>query len=148
AALRARVKSATGTRGRPIKVLIGKPGLDGHSNGAEQIAVACCDAGMEVIYGGIRLTPAEIVATACDESVDLVGLSILSGSHLAVVREVIRGLREHGGEDIPVVVGGIVPEEDAARLRAEGVSRVYTPKDYDVFEIVADMVDVASSHGA
>jgi (2R)-ethylmalonyl-CoA mutase len=146
--LRARVQQANGSRGRPIKVLIGKPGLDGHSNGAEQIAVACCDAGMEVIYGGIRLTPAEIVATACDESVDLVGLSILSGSHLTLVPEVLRGLRANGGEEIPVVVGGIVPEEDAKKLRAEGVARVYTPKDYDVFEIVSDMVEVASHHAA
>jgi (2R)-ethylmalonyl-CoA mutase len=146
--LRARVQQANGSRGRPIKVLIGKPGLDGHSNGAEQIAVACCDAGMEVIYGGIRLTPAEIVATACDESVDLVGLSILSGSHLTLVPEILRGLRANGGEEIPVVVGGIVPEEDAQRLRAEGVARIYTPKDYDVFEIVSDMVEVAAHHAA
>ena len=142
--VRARVRQAAGSLGRPIKVLIGKPGLDGHSNGAEQIALACSNAGMEVIYGGIRLTPAEIVAAACDESVDLVGLSILSGSHRTLVPEVLRGLREHGGEDIPVVVGGIVPDEDAEALRAQGVSRVYTPKDYDVLGIVADMAEVAA----
>jgi (2R)-ethylmalonyl-CoA mutase len=98
---------------------------------------------MEVIYGGIRLTPAEIVATACDESVDLIGLSILSGSHLTLVPEVMKGLREKGGEEIPLVVGGIVPDEDAEALRAQGVARIYTPKDYDVLAIVEDMVGVA-----
>lgn len=140
--VREHVRQASERIGHPIKVLIGKPGLDGHSNGAEQIAVACCDAGMEVIYGGIRLTPAEIVATARDEAVDIVGLSILSGSHLTLVPEIIRGLREEGAEDIPLVVGGIVPEEDALTLRAGGVARVYTPKDYDVLAIIDDMVDV------
>ena len=125
-------------------MLIGKPGLDGHSNGAEQIALACANAGMEVIYGGIRLTPAEIVATACDESVDLVGLSILSGSHLTLVPEVLEGLRRGGGEEIPVVLGGIVPDDDADRLRSQGVARVYTPKDYDILGIVADMAEVAA----
>ena len=112
--VRERVRQAAERIGHPLKVLIGKPGLDGHSNGAEQIAVACCDAGMEVIYGGIRLTPAEIVATARDEGVDLVGLSILSGSHLTLVPQILNGLRAEGVEDIPLVVGGIVPEEDAA----------------------------------
>jgi ethylmalonyl-CoA mutase len=142
--VRARVKQAARALGRPIKVLIGKPGLDGHSNGAEQIALACSNAGMEVIYGGIRLTPAEIVASACDEAVDLVGLSILSGSHRTLVPEILEGLRERGGEDIPVVVGGIVPDDDARELRERGVSRVYTPKDYDVLGIVADMAEVAT----
>jgi (2R)-ethylmalonyl-CoA mutase len=146
--VRAHVRAAATSLGRPIKVLIGKPGLDGHSNGAEQIALACSSAGMEVIYGGIRLTPAEIVAAACDESVDLVGLSILSGSHRTLVPEVLRGLKQHGGEDIPVVVGGIVPDEDAAALRSQGVSRVYTPKDYDILGIVADMADVAARRAA
>ena len=140
--VRDHVRAAAGRIGHPLKVLIGKPGLDGHSNGAEQIAVACCDAGMEVIYGGIRLTPAEIVATARDEAVDLVGLSILSGSHLTLVPQIIDGLREEGADDIPLVVGGIVPEEDAEVLRARGVARVYTPKDYDVLAIIDDMVDV------
>jgi (2R)-ethylmalonyl-CoA mutase len=146
--VRARVRAAATALGRPVKVLIGKPGLDGHSNGAEQIALACSNAGMEVIYGGIRLTPAEIVAAACDEAVDLVGLSILSGSHRTLVPEVLRGLRQSGGDDIPVVVGGIVPEEDAAALRSQGVSRVYTPKDYDILGIVADMADVAAHRAA
>ena len=141
--LRSRVRGFSDRRGRPPKILVGKPGLDGHSNGAEQIAVACCDAGFEVIYGGIRLTPAEIVATACDEAVDLVGLSILSGSHLTLVPEVLDGLQD-GGQDIPLVLGGIVPDEDAETLRGRGVARIYTPKDYDVIAIVGDMVDVVS----
>ncbi len=147
AELRARARRAAGALGRPLRVLIGKPGLDGHSNGAEQIALACCEAGMEVVYGGIRLSPAEIVATACDESVDLVGLSILSGSHLTLVPEVLRGMRARGGADVPVVVGGIVPDEDAALLRAQGVARVYTPKDYDVLGIVSDIIEVAARRG-
>jgi (2R)-ethylmalonyl-CoA mutase len=146
--VREHVRAAAERIGHPLKVLIGKPGLDGHSNGAEQIAVACCDAGMEVIYGGIRLTPAEIVATARDEAVDLVGLSILSGSHLTLVPQILQGLREQGADDIPLVVGGIVPEEDAAALRAHGVARVYTPKDYDVLAIIDDMVDVVVRRAA
>jgi ethylmalonyl-CoA mutase len=144
AALRERVRGIADGRGRPLRVLIGKPGLDGHSNGAEQIAVACADAGLEVIYGGIRLSAAEIVAAACDEEVDLVGLSILSGSHMKLVPEVLKGLRERGARDIPLVIGGIVPEEDAAALRDQGVARIYTPKDYDLLAIVDDIVGVAS----
>ncbi len=146
--LRERVQVFSRDVGRPPKILIGKPGLDGHSNGAEQIAVACCDAGFEVIYGGIRLTPAEIIATACDEAVDLVGLSILSGSHLTLVPEVLEGLRDGGGQDIPLVLGGIVPDEDADVLRTRGVARIYTPKDYDVLAIVNDMIDVVSERAA
>ena len=146
--LRERVRKASRALGHPIKVLIGKPGLDGHSNGAEQIAVACSNAGMEVVYGGIRLTPAEIAATASDEAVDLVGLSILSGSHLTLVPEVLKGLRAHGAEEIPVVVGGIVPDEDARLLKAQGIARVYTPRDYDVLGIIADMIDVAAHRAA
>ena len=114
---------------RPIRLLVGKPGLDGHSNGAEQIAVAARDAGIEVVYQGIRLTPAEIAAAARDEDVDVVGLSILSGSHLGLVPETLRALRE-AGVDAPVVVGGIIPDADRAQLEAMGVARVYTPKDY------------------
>ena len=147
--VRAQVRSAAAKLGHPIKVLVGKPGLDGHSNGAEQIALACSTAGMEVIYGGIRLTPAEIVATACDESVDLVGLSILSGSHLTLVPEVLRGLRDAGGEEIPVVVGGIVPEDDARALRAQGVARIYTPKDFQINRIIGEIAElVADRHRA
>lgn len=144
-ALRGRVAEAARRLGHPPKVLIGKPGLDGHSNGAEQIAVACADAGLEVIYGGIRLSPEEIVATACDESVDLVGLSILSGSHLTLVPEILDGLKAQGGGEIPLVLGGIVPDEDAETLRARGVARIYTPKNYDILEIVGDMIDVAAA---
>ncbi|MFP6664078.1 MAG: protein meaA [Deltaproteobacteria bacterium] len=144
AALREIVAAASVRLGHPPKVLIGKPGLDGHSNGAEQIAVACADAGFEVIYGGIRLSPAEIVATACDESVDLVGLSILSGSHLTLVPEILDGLRARGASEIPLVLGGIVPDEDADALRKAGVARIYTPKNYDIFAIIGDMVDVVA----
>ena len=125
----ARSKVLAEKRGSPPKLLVAKPGLDGHSNGAEQIAVAARDAGFEVVYEGIRLSPEEIVAAARDEDVDVVGISILSGSHLALVPRVIEGLREAGVE-ARVVVGGIVPDDDAATLRALGVAAVYTPKDY------------------
>jgi ethylmalonyl-CoA mutase len=126
----------------PPRLLVAKPGLDGHSNGAEQIAVAARDAGFEVIYQGIRQTPAQIAATARDEDVDLIGLSILSGSHLELVPEVMARLRE-AGVSVPVVVGGIIPPEDAAKLRAEGVASVYTPKDYRLGQIMADLADLS-----
>jgi (2R)-ethylmalonyl-CoA mutase len=145
--LRARVRQAAETLGRPLKVLIGKPGLDGHSNGAEQIAVWCRDAGMEVVYEGIRLTPDQIVASARDEGVHLIGLSILSGSHLRLVPEVIAGLKAEGLTDVPVVVGGIIPEDDAQELRKGGVARVYTPKDFEMMKILSDIVDVAEAAG-
>ncbi len=131
--------------GRPIRLLVGKPGLDGHSNGAEQIAVAARDAGMEVVYQGIRLTPQEIAAAARDEDVDVVGLSILSGSHLALVPETFAALRE-AGVSAPVVVGGIIPDADRAELEAMGVARVYTPKDFRLARIVADMAELARAH--
>ncbi len=118
--------------GRPLKILVGKPGLDGHSNGAEQIAVRARDVGMEVVYEGIRLTPDEIVQSARDEGVHVIGLSILSGSHGVLVVDVLEGLRRAGLERMPVVVGGIIPEDDAAKLREAGVARVYTPKDFDL----------------
>ena len=143
--LRARVRKSAATLGRPLKVLIGKPGLDGHSNGAEQIAVWCRDAGMEVVYEGIRLSPEQIVTSARDEGVHLVGLSILSGSHLRLVPEVLTGLRDEGLADVPVVVGGIIPEDDAENLRQAGVARVYTPKDFEMLRILSDMVEVAES---
>ena len=147
-AVRSRVRQSADTLGRPMKVLIGKPGLDGHSNGAEQIAVWCRDAGMEVVYEGIRLTPEQIVASARDEGVHLIGLSILSGSHLRLVPEVIEGLKSEGLDDVPVVVGGIIPEDDAAALRKAGVARVYTPKDFEMLKILSDMVEVAeAAHG-
>ena len=143
--LREHVEQVSQKLGHRPKVLIGKPGLDGHSNGAEQIAVACADAGLEVIYGGIRLSPEEIVATACDESVDLVGLSILSGSHLTLVPQILEGLKDRGAGDIPLVLGGIVPDEDAESLRKRGVARIYTPKNYDLLAIIDDMVEVAAA---
>ncbi|HEY3630681.1 MAG TPA: protein meaA [Jatrophihabitantaceae bacterium] len=125
----------------PLKFLVGKPGLDGHSNGAEQIAVRARDAGFEVVYSGIRLTPAQIVAAAVEEDVDVVGLSVLSGSHLSVVPEVVEGLRAAGLSDVPVVVGGIVPDGDADRLRAAGVARVFTPKDFEITDVLDQVVD-------
>ncbi|MER7071418.1 protein meaA [Terrabacter sp. NPDC000476] len=128
--------------GEKLRVLVGKPGLDGHSNGAEQVAVRARDAGFEVVYQGIRLTPEQIVAAAVAEDVHLVGLSILSGSHMELVPEVIRGLQEAGAGDVPVIVGGIIPESDAAALRAAGVAMVFTPKDFGLNEIMAEMVGV------
>ena len=143
--LPARRSSAPRRRlGRRLKILVGKPGLDGHSNGAEQIAVAARDSGMEVVYEGIRLTPARIVNTALEEGVHLVGLSILSGSHMALVTDVLERMRRYGLGDVPVVVGGIVPPEDARALMAAGVARVYTPKDYAVHEIMADIARLAA----
>jgi (2R)-ethylmalonyl-CoA mutase len=126
--------------GRRIKILIGKPGLDGHSNGAEQIAVRARDAGMEVVYEGIRLTPAEIVNAALEEGVHVVGLSVLSGSHLALVAEVMTGLRAAGLGGVPLVVGGIIPPADAEQLRSQGVAKIFTPKDYDLNAIMREIV--------
>ena len=130
--------------GGPPRFLVAKPGLDGHSNGAEQIAVAARDAGMEVVYQGIRLTPEQIVAVARDEDVDVVGLSILSGSHLELVPEIVRLLRAEG-VDAPVVAGGIIPEEDRPRLLAAGVAAVYTPKDFELARIMSEILDLADA---
>ncbi len=141
--IRARVEEASGLLGHRIKILVGKPGLDGHSNGAEQVALRARDVGMEVIYQGIRLTPAEIAESALQEDVDVVGLSILSGSHLELIPEVVRLLREEGVE-VPVVVGGIIPVADAERLREAGVAGVYTPKDFDVNRIMSEIVELVS----
>lgn len=141
--VRARVEEASRRLGRRLKILVGKPGLDGHSNGAEQIAVAARDSGMEVVYDGIRLTPARIATTALEEGVHLVGLSILSGSHEPLVREVLERMRAAGIGEVPVVVGGIIPPEDVRRLLAAGVARIYTPKDYRIDQIMADIVEVA-----
>ncbi len=138
---RARVQARAAAVGHPIRILVGKPGLDGHSNGAEQIAVAARDAGMEVVYQGIRLTPEQIAAAARDEDVDLVGLSVLSGSHRRLVPETVRLLRSNG-VDAPVVVGGIIPEADQPELLAAGVARVYTPKDFRVSDIVAELAEL------
>ena len=122
--------------------LVGKPGLDGHSNGAEQIAVRARDAGMEVVYEGIRLTPAEIVEAAREEGVHVVGLSILSGSHLPLVKDVVARMSDAGLDDVPVVVGGIIPPEDAQALEQAGVAAVYTPKDFELNRIMADVVRI------
>ena len=141
-AARREVETVSRRLGRRIKILVGKPGLDGHSNGAEQIAVRARDCGMEVVYEGIRLTPERIVNAALEESVHVVGLSILSGGHVALVAEVLEGLRQAGIGDVPVVVGGIIPPADAEALIKTGVARVYTPKDFDLTQIMRDIVAV------
>jgi len=130
--------------GGPPRLLVAKPGLDGHSNGAEQIAVAARNAGMEVVYEGIRITPEHVAATARDEDVDVIGLSILSGGHLSLVPSVLAALQEQGVTS-PVIVGGIIPEDDKDTLLAAGVSRVYTPKDYELTRIMNDLVDLVES---
>ncbi|MGI9498952.1 MAG: methylmalonyl-CoA mutase family protein, partial [Geminicoccaceae bacterium] len=140
AAIRSKIESVTGRLGRRPKMLVGKPGLDGHSNGAEQIAVCARDCGFEVVYDGIRLTPARIAATALEEGVHVVGLSVLSGSHRPLVSEILKHLREQGLDDIPVVVGGIIPPEDARALEDEGVAKVFTPKDFDLAQIMSAIV--------
>jgi ethylmalonyl-CoA mutase len=142
AAVRAAVEATGAELGARLRLLVGKPGLDGHSNGAEQVAVRARDCGFEVVYQGIRLTPAEIVAAAVAEDVHCVGLSILSGSHLELVPEILDGLRSAGAAEIPVVVGGIIPAADAAALRALGVADVFTPRDVGLTAIMARMVDV------
>jgi (2R)-ethylmalonyl-CoA mutase len=144
--VRKRVEEVSGRLGRRLKMLVGKPGLDGHSNGAEQIAVRARDAGFEVVYEGIRLTPAQIANAALEEGVHVVGLSILSGGHVALVGEVMARLGALGLGELPVVVGGIIPAEDEAKLKAVGVARVYTPKDYDLNAIMADIVDLVDRH--
>jgi (2R)-ethylmalonyl-CoA mutase len=138
--VRGAVERVSAKLGRRLKFLVGKPGLDGHSNGAEQIAVRARDCGMEVVYEGIRLTPAQIVNAALEEGVHVVGLSILSGSHVQLVTDVMKRMRDAGLDDIPVVVGGIIPPEDAEHLRGAGVARVYTPKDFVLTRIMADIV--------
>ncbi|TKA94959.1 protein meaA [Cereibacter changlensis] len=137
--IRAAVQQVSARLGRPLSFLVGKPGLDGHSNGAEQIAARARDCGMEIHYEGIRLTPAEIVAAAIEQQAHVIGLSILSGSHMSLVSEVLERMRREGIE-APLVIGGIIPEEDAARLRALGVAAVYTPKDFELNRIMLDIV--------
>jgi (2R)-ethylmalonyl-CoA mutase len=146
-AVLARSKALAERAGGPPRLLVAKPGLDGHSNGAEQIAVAARDAGFEVVYQGIRLSPAEIAAAARDEDVDIVGISILSGSHLELVPDVVKRLRAEG-VDAPVVVGGIIPPEDEAVLLAKGVARVYTPKDFAIGQMMEDMIDLVEEYRA
>jgi (2R)-ethylmalonyl-CoA mutase len=138
--VRAEVERVSALLGRRIKFLVGKPGLDGHSNGAEQIAVRARDCGMEVVYEGIRLTPAQIVNAALEEGVHVVGLSILSGSHVPLVRDVMDRMRASGLDNVPVVLGGIIPAEDEQLLKAAGVAAVYTPKDFQLNQIMAAIV--------
>jgi len=140
-AVRERVQATGDELGGRLRLLVGKPGLDGHSNGAEQVAVRARDAGFEVIYQGIRLTPEQIVAAAVAEDVHCVGLSILSGSHMELVPAVLDGMREHGLGDVPVIVGGIIPSADAVRLKELGVAAVFTPKDFGLTEIMGGIVD-------
>ncbi|MEM8799146.1 MAG: methylmalonyl-CoA mutase family protein [Pseudomonadota bacterium] len=142
--VRSDVDALSAKLGRRLKFLVGKPGLDGHSNGAEQIAVRARDAGMEVVYEGIRLTPDQIVNAAVEEGVHVIGLSILSGSHVALVNDVVAGLRAQGMAEIPVIIGGIIPPEDEETLRACGVAAVYTPKDYRMDQIMADIVAIVA----
>jgi len=142
--IRAEVDALAARLGRRPKFLVGKPGLDGHSNGAEQIAARARDCGMDISYEGIRLTPSEIVAAARAEGVDIVGLSILSGSHIPLMESLMRLMKEEDLTHIPVVVGGIIPEEDASRLRAMGVAKVYTPKDFELNRIMFDVVALIS----
>jgi len=144
-AVRERAQARAHELGGPLRLLVAKPGLDGHSNGAEQLAVAARDAGLEVIYQGIRLTPAQIAAAARDEDVDLVGLSILSGSHRELVADTLAELREVD-VDAPVVVGGIIPDADQPALLRSGVARIYTPKDFQLADIVGDLVELAAEH--
>jgi len=146
--IRAAVDAVSTRLGRRLKFVVGKPGLDGHSNGAEQIAARARDCGMDIHYEGIRLTPTEIVAAAREERAHVVGLSILSGSHLPLMEDLMHQMRAAGLGDIPVVVGGIIPEDDAARLRALGVAAVYTPKDFELNRIMMDIVGLVQAHPA
>jgi len=147
-AVRDRVRATGEELGEKLRLLVGKPGLDGHSNGAEQIAVRARDAGFEVIYQGIRLTPEQIVSAAVAEDVHLVGISILSGSHMELVPEVLDRLRAEGIDDVPVIVGGIIPDSDARALKALGVAEVFTPKDFGLNDIMSRFVDVIrEAHG-
>jgi (2R)-ethylmalonyl-CoA mutase len=146
--LRDEVERVSEALGRRLKFLVGKPGLDGHSNGAEQIAVRARDAGMDVVYEGIRLTPAQIASSAAQEGVHVIGLSILSGSHAELIPLVLQALADAGVPDVPVIVGGIIPEADAATLREAGVAAVYTPKDWDLNRMISDIVAIVSErHG-
>jgi (2R)-ethylmalonyl-CoA mutase len=140
--VREQVKQTGAALGRPLRLLVGKPGLDGHSNGAEQIAVKGRDCGFEIVYEGIRLTPSQIARAAQEEGVHLIGLSVLSGSHMELVEDVFRELQEVGLPDLPLVIGGIIPEEDARQLLSSGVKAVFTPKDVDMNAIMLEMVNI------
>jgi (2R)-ethylmalonyl-CoA mutase len=143
-ALRDKVDKVSEAIGRRVRILVGKPGLDGHSNGAEQIAVRARDVGMDVVYEGIRLTPSQIAASALQEGVHVIGLSILSGSHREMIPSVIDALNAAGAGDVPVVVGGIIPDQDVPELKEAGVAAVYTPKDYDLTQIMGEIVDLVA----
>ena len=144
-AVRARVDQLAARIGHRPRILIGKPGLDGHSNGAEQIAVRARDCGFEVIYQGIRLGSGEIVAAAVAEDVDVIGISILSGSHRTLVKEILDSLARVKATDIPVIVGGIIPLEDAEWLASIGVAATFTPKDFDATDIMNSIVDILNA---
>ena len=147
AALRKRTAEVARQVGHPLRLLVGKPGLDGHSNGAEQVAVRAKDAGFEVIYQGIRLTPEQIVVSALEEDVDAIGLSIHSGSHMTLVPRITELLRQRGAQGLPLVVGGIIPKGDRERLQQAGVARVYTPGESTLTAIIGDLVElIAASH--
>jgi len=146
--VRAAVAATAAELGGRLRFLVGKPGLDGHSNGAEQIAVRARDAGFEVVYQGIRLTPEQIAAAAVEEDVHVVGLSVLSGSHMELVPEVLARIRAAGMNDVPLIVGGIIPESDAAALESLGVAAVFTPKDYTIDDIMLRIVaEIRRAHG-
>jgi (2R)-ethylmalonyl-CoA mutase len=140
--VREQVRKTGEEMGRPLRLLIGKPGLDGHSNGAEQIAVKGRDAGFEIVYEGIRLTPAQIARAAQEEGAHLIGLSVLSGSHMELVEDIYNELEKIGASGVPLVIGGIIPQDDATQLKAQGVAAVFTPKDVDMNAIMADMVNI------
>ncbi len=145
--LQARTRKVSDRLGRPLKLLVGKPGLDGHSNGAEQVAVRAKDAGFEVVYQGIRLTPEQIVASALEEDVDAIGLSIHSGSHMTLVPRIMELLREQGAGDTPVIVGGIIPDADRVRLKQLGVAGIYTPGESTLSDIVGDIAELIGERG-
>jgi (2R)-ethylmalonyl-CoA mutase len=147
-ALRERLHALTQTMGHRPRLVVGKPGLDGHSNGAEVIAVAARHVGYDVIYGGIRLTPADIARTAVEEDADLIGMSILSGSHIELTDQLLASLAEQGGSDIPVIVGGIIPPDDAVLLRERGVRDIFTPADYELIDIMGRMTAILESRHA
>ena len=144
-ATKTRVEALSARLGRDLTYVLGKPGLDGHSNGAEQIAARARACGMQVVYEGIRFTPSEIVAQAKDADAHVIGLSVLSGSHLDLVRETLAEMQKAGLDNIPLVVGGIIPFEDEQALRQMGVRRVYTPKDFQLTAIMDDVVDVVEA---
>ena len=144
--VRKRVEKISDKIGRRIKFLVGKPGLDGHSSGAEQIAVSASDCGMDVLYEGIRLTPEQIVKSSVEEDVHIIGLSILSGSHVELVGEIMKEMKKNKIDNIPVIVGGIIPNDDEKLLKSNGVKAVYTPKNYQLKDIMSDIVGIVEGN--